>query len=765
MNRNPRLILLILGLTLATAGRGQAQSIPTKQDMMAQQGQASSQLLAQADKADDSSSDEVVDLLDEFTVTSSRRQVRLKDTPSSVYIVDRAELERKGANNVGEAIRGVAGVQSNLFGAGADVHGNFFIRGQPNIGIGILVDGRLITNLNQEHFDLADLPVYNVDRVEILTGSGSTLYGSNAIGGVVNVITHQPTGPLEGNVKAEFGSFGYSNYIASYGGKVDRLGYNFAYRQFDTNNDYEYEIQRPTGTFRGIRPNGYSNLRDYQVNLSYDLSDRSHLRLNSYIRNVNKGIAPFSILDPTRPLVDPKNGDQQFEVTRLTDKGYGVALTYDQELGSGKDSQLQFLLALDNNRVTEASATNPADLGTFTDISAFNLQIRHNWQLDPTNNITYGFDYIREFGSSGDSNPGGTFSFDAAAGRPGLFALYTWQPTDRLVLTAGVRETIPDPITARGLTRALAGSLDPSIGVRWQITPTLALRTNYQSVYRAPNFNDLFGRTTHIGNPFLEPQRGTSFDLGLDWQTGNTSLLRLTYFLTKTTNLVDYLLVRNSCAANGIAVDSPQCTEAYDNDPRTNAQRFRVGYPDVHTSGIEAAFNWQVTPEWNVFANATLVDARIIQAPDAGVVNGQLASIDALNGSGGLGEGLFKVDVNERNALIQTQYPLVPYATARLGVSYQQPSGFGVSLFANLSGQRSVDVNHVGPFDTLQAARLAPGSLLPGYTTLDLSTRIPLTPSVTFNGYIDNLLGTFYERSYGNAAPGFNFRGGLSYSF
>jgi vitamin B12 transporter len=128
-------------------------------------------------------------------------------------------------------------------------------------------------------------------------------------------------------------------------------------------------------------------------------------------------------------------------------------------------------------------------------------------------------------------------------------------------------------------------------------------------------------------------------------------------------------------------------------------------------------------------------------------------------------DGTYRVDVAERNALVQTQYPLVPFLTARIGINYELPSGFGVSLFTNISGQRSVDVNHVGPFDTTTPARLPPGSLIPDYTTVDLSLRLPLNRSLTLNAFIDNLLGTYYEHSYGNAAPGTNFRFGLSSSF
>lgn len=692
--------------------------------------------------------------LDTVAVTANRRPVPLKESTSTIYVIDRKEIERKAATNVGEAIRGVPGVQSNVFGPGSDVHNNFFIRGLPNLGLGVLIDGRLITSLNQEHFDLADLPVYNVEHIEVLTGSGTTLYGSNATGGVINVITRKPTSAFEGDAKIEFGSYGFSNYAANYGGKLDKLSYHVGYRQFDASNDYYYQVQRPTGIFAGIRPNGDTHQKFYDLNLSYEIDDRNRLRFDGYLRGGDRGVAPFSIIDPARPLLNDA-GEPQFELTRLNTQSHGIALTYDADLGLGRDSQLQVSAALDRNLVVERETFNPADLGEYTDISVFNFSIRHNWQFNASNNITYGFDYIREFGRSGENAEGGLFNFDTGAGRPAIFALYTWKPADNLIINIGARETIPDNLQAKGLNRKLDASFDPSIGIRWQITPTLALRSNYTHIYRIPNFNDLFGRTTHIGNPFLEPETGNSYDVGLDWQTGNNSLLRVSYFRQEVNNLTDYLLVRNACDLNGGAED---CND----DPATNAQRFRVNYPRIDVSGFEAAFNWQATPEFNFFATATVTDSRILQAPDPTTVDAQLQQLGVINSSS---DGTYRVDVAERNALIQTQYPLVPFLTGRLGINYELPSGFGVSLFTNISGQRSVDVNHVGPFDTTAPARLPPGSLIPGYTTVDLSLRLPLNRNITLNAFIDNLLGTYYERSYGNAAPGTNFRIGLSSSF
>lgn len=692
-----------------------------------------SQLLAQAPPqspkpaptSEDKSEDAVE--LDEVVVTGSARRRRQSETTTPVYVINQAEIEQKGARTLADAIRNVPGVTTNIFGAGSDVHNAHFIRGLPTTSTAILIDGRPITNLNQQHYDPGEIPVNNVERIEVMPSGGTTLYGSTALGGVINVITRKPTKALEGALSVEFGSYGYSKYGAYYQGKSDRLTYNFAYENFNTLNNFYYQVERPTGTLRGIRPNGDVNLRSYNFDVGYEFDARNTLTITSYLRNSSKGISPFSIIDTRENVYRGKSANElglnDDHKSRLSTDTWGVALTYDSKLGLGDDSKLQFRISLDRSSNIELT---PEGEDFRTGVYLLGLRGTHNWQLNPVWNLTYGFDYLKEIGTSQVFNLAAATNqvdYDTSLERPAVFFLNEINVASNVFMTAGARYSI---------TREYGNSLDPNVGLRWQVAPNFALRTNFNQGFKAPNFDDLFGKTVHKGNPTLQPERGSFFDAGIDWQPTLTTSLRLTAFISDVRNLLTINLV------------DPRQPD-FDFFSRVlgyvNGDRVRVSYPSVYNTGLEMSFNWKMNPSWEFFLTETYTDSRVI-------------------------DGL-------RTEVSQTQQALVPFHMGRVGFAYEDPNGTRAALFANFAGGRSVDAYHVGPNDVEvepgvfipQAGKLPMGSLLPGYTTVDLSLRVPLGNALILNAYVDNLLGTYFERSYGGPAPGTNFKIGLTSKF
>jgi vitamin B12 transporter len=690
--------------------------------------------------------------LDSVTVTATLRPTRVRDTPGVVYVIDRKEIQQKGARTVGDALRGVPGVVSNLFGAGADVHGTYFIRGLPTTSTALLLDGRPINNLNQEHVDLNELPVAAVERIEVLTSGATTLYGSTAVGGAINVITRRPPKVFEGSAEANWGSYGYSDYRFAFGGPITEAArFNLYANTFNTNNDYFYSVERPGILLSGIREFGAFTSTNYGFDLDIDADERTTITLSSYYRQGARGISLFALRDPREAIeyIDPETGEtavasanelglNESLTPRIFIDYWGGALTVNRRLGEGDDSNLQVRLSYDRGRTTEQEIEDGEVEFLTTDVGIFGTRLLHAWQLSPGYNLTYGFDLIREGGNSfGSENP---LIFEAEIIQPSLFALNTFRPADNLVLTAGLRASFATRAVSREFNRDFGGSVDPSIGIRWQAIPVLALRSTFSKVYKTPNFFDLFGRGEILGNPDVVPETGTTWDVGFDWQPSPTSLIRFSYFLNDITNLLGY---------NIIEFDDPTDQALAERFDYELNDRIRVNFPRVRSSGFEISANWQFAPNWTLFATETYTDARVEQG--------------------------FKA------AYTQTQYPLVPFHSGRAGISYDNPSGWRAALFVNFQGLRSVDPLHIGPgFASLEgepvfdprtgrqvanAGFLPAGSLLPGYATLDLSFRIPLLPNASLLGYIDNLTSVRYERSYGNGAPPINFRLGLNVGF
>ena len=166
--------------------------------------------------------------LDEYVVTATRYEKRAVDVAASVEVFDQERLQATGASNLYEALQYGTGLLVNQYGNGGSSMGNMtskiVIRGNTN-GTLVLVNGMPI-NLRGT-YDLNDIPVENIERVEVVRGGGSVLYGSDATGGVINIITKKER---QNFVKAAVGNFGQQEYVASV--QADKLGFSYKYSKW-----------------------------------------------------------------------------------------------------------------------------------------------------------------------------------------------------------------------------------------------------------------------------------------------------------------------------------------------------------------------------------------------------------------------------------------------------------------------------------------------------------------------------------------------------
>lgn len=150
--------------------------------------------------------DEAAFQLDPLIVTATRSAERLSQTTRSVSVISADEISARGVRTVADALRGVPGLDVVRTGALGGTT-SIFTRGSESDHTVVLIDGVKV-NLAGGAIDMASLSVDNIERIEVVRGSASTLYGSNAIGGVIHIITRQGGGPLRMTATADGGSFG-----------------------------------------------------------------------------------------------------------------------------------------------------------------------------------------------------------------------------------------------------------------------------------------------------------------------------------------------------------------------------------------------------------------------------------------------------------------------------------------------------------------------------------------------------------------------------
>lgn len=471
-------------------------------------------------------------------VTASRAPTRITETPQKMEIVDAVDVARAVAVDATDLLKKNAGVDVIQYNGTLSGIG---IRGfRPQVsGINkrylLLVDGRPsgITNL-------ATLLLDNVERVEVLKGAASAVYGSSAMGGVVNVITRQSTGRIGGQLRLGGGSFGTSDVAGRAGGRAgDRLDFDVSGRALDQRGD----IRMGNGVER--------EATSYQT---YSGAGRLGAGLGAGWR-VEGRSEFYRGLDLESPpdLASGNVGQSSKDIER----GSGdVRLT---GLVRGHELQFAGFWAGEASHTSNVTTFNPADLPYLpylsfeSDLGWGGAQMRDVFNWNAANRLVVGVDYekvtsdSRSFSRTGDAVA--PFSADSNKRTIGAYFENTLRlrGNDTIVVVGGrfdriTTATLETPLKTNFVpSESTFDVFNPSFGVKHAIGSGFRAHFAAGRAFIPAEAIQLTGYTTTVvggriqisqGNPDLKPERSTSFDGGLEW-TGDRSRVDVTAFWTK----------------------------------------------------------------------------------------------------------------------------------------------------------------------------------------------------------------------------------------
>lgn len=216
--------------------------------------------------------------LDKIIVTPSRNAQTIAQTSSSVSVIDSEDIGYSNAGTVTDVLRPVPGLiirdyYGNASKVSVDTRG-FGEMGQLNTLV--LVDGRRVNEVDQSGVDWTQVPLSQVERIEIIRGgSGGVLYGDNAVGGVINIITKKGRGKPKIEFEASVGSFDYNKQNLSLNGSTKSLSYFLSASHAGTN---------------GYRNNGFYKGSDFGSKFTYDLSPKLAFRFSNGYHDSSYGI-------------------------------------------------------------------------------------------------------------------------------------------------------------------------------------------------------------------------------------------------------------------------------------------------------------------------------------------------------------------------------------------------------------------------------------------------------------------------------------------
>ncbi|BAC89321.1 TonB-dependent receptor plug domain-containing protein [Gloeobacter violaceus] len=194
----------------------------------------------------DQPADETTDILDEVSVTATRRLTRQRDITATTYSVKREDFAAQGAQTATDALQIIPGFIGQPSLGGVRNAGGNFLRGFNDQRFLVLRDGLAQTFPQNGRSAVAQFLLDDLERIEVVTGGATLRYGSGSVGGVINLITETPKGLPKLTLEYQAGSYGFSRYLGKYGGGDDTFSYNFAFSSLVAFNNYPFKYTIPS---------------------------------------------------------------------------------------------------------------------------------------------------------------------------------------------------------------------------------------------------------------------------------------------------------------------------------------------------------------------------------------------------------------------------------------------------------------------------------------------------------------------------------------
>jgi vitamin B12 transporter len=434
-------------------------------------------------------------------ITATRTPEPAEQTLAAVTVIDSREIARRQALSLQELFQGEAGIQINNNGGLGKVS-SVYLRGTEAEEVLVLVDGIRMGSVSLGTTAFQYVPVEQIDHIEIVRGPRSSMYGSEAIGGVIQIFTRRPADGFRSEASAASGSHSTQSYTGAAAGKADRLGYSVSAGYLDSNGYPNCRgIPYPTGGGCYVSdptPDGYHNASG-SARLKYDLTDEADVEAS--VLRAQGG---------TRYAGLASNHEDFIQQAASVGGHWSpvAALKLTLLAGQSRDDATESL----NLAITP---------GTRFDTTRASASVQADWQLAARQLLSLGSDYLRDQLSS--DTP-----FPVTSRRiVGVFGIYQGA-LGREQWSVSARHDRNQQFGERS-----TGSLAWGYG----FDGGLKLMASYGSAFRAPSFDDLY--FPGFGNPALRPETSRTGEVGIDQRLA-ASVWSLHAFETRVHDLIGF---------------------------------------------------------------------------------------------------------------------------------------------------------------------------------------------------------------------------------
>lgn len=446
--------------------------------------------------------------LEKMVITATRTEERIESVASSVTVITAEEIEAKQVTTVLEVLRSVKGFDVVQNG-GVGKRTSIFVRGGNSGHILVMIDGIQVNSPTTGSYDFANLTVDNIDRIEIIRGPQSTLYGSDAMAGVINIISKEGKGSLQWQISGEGGTYNTKKISLSASGSSEKTNYSFSASRFKTDGfsvakDLDEDDGYENTSFSGKVGLNFSESLDIDLGISYSEATSD---LDYYYDSATFTTTPDAL---------------NYEMGTKTLTPYIKAV---QRINNNWDHTI--MASLD-----EASITEKKDSTTTSEIDTTvkNINWQHNLYLaKETNTLTFGVEYEEQAGENGGEGDFKKFIYNKAFYLQDQASMFT----ERLNVSLGVR--VDDhSLFGEEMTSRITALYN------LKLTGT-KFKGSWGTAFKAPTLNDLYYNASWgIGNPDLKPEKSTGYDIGFEQKISDLILISADYFENDFKNLIQW---------------------------------------------------------------------------------------------------------------------------------------------------------------------------------------------------------------------------------
>jgi vitamin B12 transporter len=527
----------------------------------------------------------------EVVVVANRAPTPLDKIGNSVTVLDQNDIEQSQAVVTSALLAQTPGITVARTG-GIGQPTSVFIRGAESDQTVVVIDGVVMNDpsLTGGHFDFEDLLIGDTSRIEILRGAQSTLYGSQAIGGVINIVTADPAAAAGGSASLEGGAHDTGYGKVSFGSKSDGLLWRVAANYYGTSGIPAFD------QYLGGRRDCASQIGTGAGQLRYDFTPELELDLRGYYVQARTDFDGYP--PPTFSLGD----DNEYGKTKQA-LGYAGITWHSQ----GHTLTQRFALHYTDFQTRNYDPQAPVNLGSATTETFYGTgrntreEYQGTWLFSSLGQLVFGAQH--EHSTINTDTPAFDFTpmpLEKGVNIDSVYAQAQYHVAQGLTLTAGGRYDHHDAYGGHGTGQLAAAWMLPD--------KDTILRASFGQGFKAPSLYQLY---SNYGNRALQPETANSWDAGIEQHAFDDQLVvSATYFGRRSHALIEFF----DCST-----PSPLCaTEPfgyYANIERTKANGFELIGSFKATSQLSLAANYTYSDAEDISTGSTTYGNQLARRP------------------------------------------------------------------------------------------------------------------------------------------------------